>query len=50
MENYYRKYNLEPVSYITAVRQSGEISQDDKIFKIKYSKKVEKFQYLKSKP
>ena len=40
MGNYYRKYNLEPVSNESAVRQSGETPQDGKIFETKSSKKV----------
>ena len=47
MGNYYRKYNLEPVSHVSAARQSGEISQDGKIFETKYSKKEDKIQILK---
>ena len=47
MGNYYRKYNLEPVSNVSAARQSGEISQDGKIFETKYSKKEDKIQIFK---
>ena len=39
MGNYYRKYNLEPVSNESAVRQSGETPQDGKIFETKSLKK-----------
>ena len=39
MGNCYKKYNLEPVSYVKAARQSGEISQDGKIFETKYKQK-----------
>ena len=39
MGNYYRKYDLLPVSIKSAVRQSGKTPQEGKIFETKSSKK-----------
>ena len=46
MGNYYRKYNLEPVSNVSAARQSGEISQDGKVFETKYSNRSDELELM----